>query len=130
MLSIASAMLSYFGRQPNVAWRARACHTWNDDASLHFETTNAENIIVEASTPQQHPHPVSIEVNKKSVTLASADTTGLKIKESAIAQGVNIQLSFKLFLIKGNEQIPVPNDEPLKVHEHEHFRAVAPDDNS
>lgn len=73
---------------------------------------------------------MTILVNNKPVTLPSADTNGLAIKEAAIAQGVNIQLSFKLFLVRGHEQVPIANDEPVKVHEREQFRAVAPDDNS
>jgi hypothetical protein len=97
---------------------------------LELRDVNKENAAVEVSNTELHPHAVSITVNKKSVTLPSAETTGLAIKEAAIAQGVNIQVSFKLYLIKDHEQIPVPNDERLKVHEHEHFRAVAPDDNS
>lgn len=85
---------------------------------------------MEVSTPQAHPHVVHITVNNKPVVLPTPETTGLAIKEAAITQGVNIQLSFKLFLIKGHEQVPVPDDEHLKVHEHQQFRAVAPDDNS
>lgn len=81
-----------------------------------------------SSHPQ--PHSVKITVNNKPVVLPSADTTGLAIKEAAVAQGVQIQVSFKLYLIKGHEQVPIANDEPVKAHEHEQFRAVAPDDNS
>lgn len=80
--------------------------------------------------PRPVPHTVTIVVNNKPVALPSPETTGLAIKEAAIAQGVNIQVSFKLFVVRGHEQVPIANDERIKVREREQFRAVAPDDNS
>ncbi len=85
---------------------------------------------MEVINVESRPKNITVVLNTHAVVLPSPETTGLAIKEAAIAQGVKIEVFFKLFLIRGHTQIPVTNDEHLKVHEHEEFRAVAPDDNS
>jgi hypothetical protein len=79
-----------------------------------------------------HPeHAVDIAVNTKTVSISPAQTTGLAIKEAAIGQGIQIELSFQL-----SEELPnrrkkiIGNDDHLTVHEDETFIAVADDDNS
>jgi hypothetical protein len=73
---------------------------------------------------------VTVIVNNKSVTLPSHKTTGLEIKKDAIAQGVPIKVTFSLFIVNGQSEKPVLDDEPVEVRQDEKFRAVACDDNS
>ena len=85
--------------------------------------------------PAQHePHPehaVDFTVNTKPVVIKPPQTTGLGIKEAAIAQGVQIELSFQLSLELPNRRKKIiGNDEHITVHDDEKFIAVADDDNS
>lgn len=83
-----------------------------------------------AEDTQKH-HAVEITVNKKPVSIEGPRVTGLQIKEAAIAQGVNIQLSFQLSEELGNRQRRVIGDtDVVTVHKGSKFFAVAGDDNS
>ncbi len=83
-----------------------------------------------ADRPDPH-HAVQITVNKKPVVINGPRVTGLQIKEAAIAQGVNIQLSFQLTEELGNRQRRVVGDsDVVTVHKGSKFFAVAGDDNS
>ena len=76
-------------------------------------------------------HPVEITVNERPVILPDKDTTGLGIKNAAIAQGVPIKADFILQqeLSNGGSRVIGDND-PVKVHKHERFTAIDRDDNS
>jgi hypothetical protein len=81
--------------------------------------------------PPSHPPAVIILMNNThNVTLPDKQTTGLGIKEAAIAQGVPIQLGFVLFRLTGHKQHPVRDDDKITVHDGEEFRCVDNDDNS
>lgn len=83
-----------------------------------------------ADRPDPH-HEVQITVNKNPVVIDGPRVTGLQIKEAAIAQGVNIQLSFQLTEELGNRQRRVVGDsDVVTVHKGSKFFAVAGDDNS
>lgn len=73
---------------------------------------------------------VTIKVNQKEVKMPRHRATGLEIKQAAIDQGVNIKLDFLLYRIVNGKQLPVRDDEPLRLYECEEFRCLAPDDNS
>ena len=75
--------------------------------------------------------PFEISVNRKPVKVAEPIVTGLAIKESAIQQGLPIELSFQLALVKpdGKEYI-VGNADKVDVQEFKTFFATADDDNS
>lgn len=73
---------------------------------------------------------VVILVNNRDVKLPTRKATGLEIKEAAIAQGVKIQVDFKLFRVTGSAQHPVLDTDEVTVHEGEKFHCVAGDDNS
>ena len=60
---------------------------------------------------------VTVIVNNKSVTLPSHKTTGLEIKKDAIAQGVPIKVTFSLFIVNGQSEKPVLDDEPYRSFE-------------
>lgn len=60
---------------------------------------------------------VEILVNIKPVQVAS-EVTGAEIKAAA-----KVPADFKLFRVKGHREIPVGNDERLRVHHHEKFIA-------
>lgn len=70
-------------------------------------------------------------VNRKhTVTLHGARQTGMSIKEAAIAQDVPIQLDFLLSRKTGAKFDQVGDDEQIRVHDGDEFRAVDGDDNS
>ncbi len=77
------------------------------------------------------PKTVEVEVNNKTVELPKADVSGLEIKEAAVAQAVNIQVSFVLQqeLPNGSSKI-IGDGDIVHLREHLRFTAIAPDDNS
>lgn len=76
-------------------------------------------------------HDVAITVNEKPVTVTGPNTTGMQIKEAAIAQGVKIERDFVLSMDLGSKRSRVVGDnEEITVNPHSKFIAVAPDDNS
>lgn len=78
-----------------------------------------------------HEHLVTIHVNNQPVELAGPSTSGLKIKQAAIAQGVTIQANFQLLEELGGGRTKVIGDnEEVKINPHSRFVAIAPDDNS
>lgn len=77
------------------------------------------------------PRDINIEVNSKPVTVQDRDMLGAEIKQSAFDQGVQIQLNFVLQLEQPNGTSKVIGDaDPVRVHNHMSFTAIAPDDNS
>ena len=79
----------------------------------------------------EHHHLVEIEVNKKRVEIEGPTATGLQIKEAAIAQGVNIEITFRLSTVIGEHKTEgVGDDEVVHLHRSEKFVAIADDDNS
>jgi hypothetical protein len=84
-----------------------------------------------AAEETQALHLVDIVVNKHQVRIQGPKTTGLQIKEAAIAQGVKIQISFQLSEKLGDHKTRViGNTDPVTLHEGAVFVAVADDDNS
>jgi len=76
-------------------------------------------------------HLVEIVVNKKGVRIEGPKPTGLEIKEAAIAQGVEIELSFQLSEDLGERKTKIIGDsDPVALHEGSVFVAIADDDNS
>ena len=88
-----------------------------------------ENIVEKDEAAQKTA--VAIVVNFNPVNMPGKHSTGLEIKQTAIAQGVNIKIDFVLFRDKGNgRREPVRDDEKVTLHEGEKFEAVDGDDNS
>lgn len=77
------------------------------------------------------PKTVEIEVNGKDVEMTKEKVTGIEIKEAAIDQGVNIQLTFVLQqeLPNGSSKI-IGDRDKVQLRKHLRFTAIAPDDNS
>lgn len=74
---------------------------------------------------------VTIEVNGQKVEMPSGPATGLEIKEAAIKDGVNIQLSFVLQVQLPNGSAKIVGDgDKVALSEHLMFTAIAADDNS
>lgn len=74
---------------------------------------------------------LNVTVNRThTVTLHGARQTGLTIKEAAIAQGVPIHLDFLLSRKTGAKFEPIGDDEQIRAHDEDEFRAVDGDDNS
>lgn len=74
---------------------------------------------------------VTVTLNGKPVVFDQHQATGAEIKATAIAQKVEIQQDFNLFLVEGPGKLkPVADTDTVELHPHQAFRAVAPDDNS
>lgn len=75
---------------------------------------------------------LTITVNNKEVRFSRRSETALQIKETAIAQQVNIQVGFVLFRIKpdGNISPAIPDNQVVKLKKGDAFRCVAADDTS
>lgn len=73
-----------------------------------------------AQAAQSHPHPrpreVEILVNHRAVTVPR-ETTGAEIKRLA-----GVPADFELFVVRGDEDIQVKDDE-IKVHPQQRFTA-------
>lgn len=78
-----------------------------------------------------HRHAVTIHVNERQVELPEHETTGMQIKQAAIAQGVPIQPDFILVEELGHDRTkPITDSEPVHVTDHSRFLANDGDDNS
>jgi multiubiquitin len=75
-------------------------------------------------------HTVEVSVNRQPVRLPEREMTGLEIKRAAIAQGVAIGENFQLSVEQGNHYKVVGDADEIRVHPHQKFVCVAPDDNS
>ena len=85
-------------------------------------------------TNQEHrpgDHSVEVLVNGSTVRMAGKQATGLEIKETAIAQGVQIQVNFLLQeeLANGSSRV-VGDSDLVHLRPELSFTAIAPDDNS
>jgi hypothetical protein len=77
------------------------------------------------------PQVVDIIVNKKSVEMGTKRANGLQIKQTAIAQGVQIEAEFQLFrLLGGGQRKLIGDTDEVELHKGEEFAATAGDDNS
>ena len=79
-----------------------------------------------------HDVEVVIHVNDKLVRLQSRSTTGLAVKQAAMAQGVQgIQLNFVLLKELGGGRTEVIGDgDTVHVNDESRFACIHPDDNS
>ena len=93
---------------------------------------NYQEVAVSVAAEEVQPRRlVDIVVNKHPVRIEGPSTTGLQIKEAAIAQGVKIQVSFQLSEKLGDHKTTViGNTDAVTLHEGAVFVAVADDDNS
>ena len=64
-------------------------------------------------------HEITIYVNNRPFRTAEHELTGAQIKALA-----SIPLEYELFRVEGQNSIPVGNDEPVRLHENQHFRAI------
>ena len=98
----------------------------DDDAVVDLASPGIERFAFRAAEKE-----VDIKVNTKPVRISRGEHTGHEIKAAAIAQGVNIQLNFLLYLIKRNgETERIDDDKPVKVKRGQEYDAIADDDNS
>lgn len=89
----------------------------------------SDKAVVNDVAEQAHVK-VLVRVNRQDVEVRGREVTGLQVKEAAIAQGVKIDLGFRLSHRLGNKWVPIADDERIKVHEDEEFRARTPEENS
>lgn len=96
-----------------------------------MESKGNEEALHKESADKKHEHKVTVVVNEQPVVLDKGTVTGAVIKSAAKTQGVHIELNFVLQeeLPNGTSKIIGDND-PVSLHEHLRFTAIAPDDNS
>jgi hypothetical protein len=75
------------------------------------------------TTTAKPPKTVTVFVNNREVVLPDKEQTGAEIKTAA-----QIPLDFDLYIEHGSNLDPVDNNERIKVHQHERFRAVSGQD--
>ncbi len=63
--------------------------------------------------------PITIFVNNQPFETERREMTGSEIKRLA-----NVPNDYELFKVEGDHTVPVGNDETVKLHQHEHFRAI------
>jgi Multiubiquitin len=66
---------------------------------------------------------ITISVNNREVTLGDREATGAQIKDAA-----GVPADFQLFLEHGNRLEAIGDDQILKLHKHQSFRAVSGQD--
>jgi len=87
--------------------------------------------IIEKAKEKDSPKAVTVKVNNQPVTFQDHKATGLEIKQTAIQQGVQIELNFNLFRVKGGGKLdPIKDNETVTLHPNEEFRATTADDDS
>jgi hypothetical protein len=82
-------------------------------------------------TAAEKKQKVVVHVNEKPVKLSDDRVSGREIKQSAIDQGVEIELDFILVEeLKHGETRVIGDDDVIKVNDRSRFNANADDDNS
>jgi hypothetical protein len=78
-----------------------------------------------ATEASAKPKTITIEINNKAYSAPKEVVTGLEIKELA-----DIPPEFQLYRLHGESARldPIANDQEVKLHEHERFRAVSGQD--
>ena len=91
------------------------------------QMTSIKTIGVKEGSKELFP----ISVNRKPVEVGQPLITGLEIKESAVKQGVAIELDFQLAMVDADGKQPIVGDSDMvDVLEFKTFFATAGDDNS
>jgi multiubiquitin len=75
----------------------------------------ARNIM----TNDHEKHEITIFVNNQPVKTTEHELTGTQIKTLA-----GIPPEYELFRVEGKNSVPVGNDDRVRLHENEHFRAI------
>lgn len=94
------------------------------------EIEQKQNGQADKNDKDKEPKTITVLVNKQPVSFSQHKVSGLQIKETAMNQGVNIQLDFNLFEIKGTQLDPISDNQEVTIHKNQEFRAVTSDDNS
>lgn len=79
--------------------------------------------MTQETTTEKPAKTVTVFVNNREVVLPDKEATGAEIKTAA-----DIPLDFKLYVEHGNNLDPVDNNERIRVHQKERFRAVSGQD--
>jgi hypothetical protein len=71
------------------------------------------------TTVPEKRHTITFYVNNAPVETRERRLTGLQIKQFA-----GVPVDYELFLVRGSESVPIPDDEVVTIHENAHFRAI------
>jgi hypothetical protein len=84
-----------------------------------------------AAPAERKPDQVEIVVNRKQVVLPGKEATGAEIKQAAISQGdTTVRPDSRLFRRDEESWVFVPDNETIKVHHGERFRAQGKQEDS
>ena len=75
---------------------------------------------------------ITVKINNNPVEFTKRIVTGLELKQTAIKQGVRIEVGFVLYPVKtdGGAGASIDDAEKVTLRDCDEFRCVAPDDNS
>jgi len=87
---------------------------------------------IESQRPKDHePHTVTVTVNGKPVVVPAPKTTGLAVKEAAVAANLPVTLDFVLSKEKPDGDTEIVGDtDTITVNKNSKFVLIHPDDNS
>jgi hypothetical protein len=77
----------------------------------------------EDTVTMRPPKTTTVFVNNRAVRLPGDEASGAEIKTLA-----NVPLDFHLYIERGSNLVPVDNNERIRVHPEERFRAVSGQD--
>jgi len=73
----------------------------------------------EEQSTKEKTHSFTIFVNNNAFKTEEHQLTGTQIKQLAA-----VAADYELFEVKGDQTVPVGNDQEVKIHENLHFRAI------
>jgi hypothetical protein len=86
---------------------------------------------MDAAPAERKPDQLEVVVNRKRVVLPGKEATGAEIKQAAIAQGdTTVRPDSRLFRRDEESWVFVPDNETIKVHDGERFRAQGKQEDS
>jgi hypothetical protein len=71
--------------------------------------------------PENEKTKFTIFVNNNPIQTDAHELTGSAIKSLA-----KVPADYELFEVKGDQSVPVGNDQVVHIHEQQHFRAIPP----
>jgi hypothetical protein len=91
--------------------------TVDNTATVAFGATATP--MKEEQSTKEKTHSFTIFVNNTAFKTEEHQLTGTQIKQLAA-----VPPDYELFEVKGDQTVPVGNDQEVKIHENLHFRAI------
>jgi hypothetical protein len=75
--------------------------------------------VTSMAQEERESHKFTIFVNNKEFRTDKHELTGAQVKELA-----GVPLDYELFEVRGDQTLPVGNDQQVRIHDRMHFRAI------